>query len=296
MKFNIYPSGVFFLLLFSMFLTQTGCGRSSRARNMLKDTRERYTYVFNDCTEAKHKEFDEAARALKEIADKYPELDISAEIQFSLGRMYAMRKEYGKARENFSNVFMNYPQYQELCARALFLSGIVSQEEGEWKKALEYFDEITARYPLTYTGLNTQLYIADYYRKKDMTEESQRAYRQAVGEFMDMITDNPFDEKAPVVQSYLISAYAALGTWDEAAKTLENLAEEFPDSSLAPSALYHAAIIYKDRLNQDDMATGTLCRLKNRYPGTSLLMAERFYKANASARKHLPETMFDKQF
>jgi tetratricopeptide (TPR) repeat protein len=147
-------------------------------------------------------------QASDQYSDMYPKEDITPTIDFVAGRVYESRGQYDKCIPRYENIIENHGKhrYASFAGNRLIVANY----------ALERWDEVEewARYMMKNK-------IFDVTPKDDL----QAAIALAINERAKQLKDA---EK-----------------FTDATKELLRLAEEFPESDLAPGALYNAAAIYE---------------------------------------------------
>jgi tetratricopeptide (TPR) repeat protein len=175
---------------------------------------------------------------------------------------------------------MSYPDNSALCARSQFMRGALREQQGELASAIKLFREISEKYPLSPTGLQTPLYIASCYQKHGMNDEVLRAYDQAAANYRNLIEMNPYSKTVPVLQELLALAYVRRGTPRQAIDALIGFAGKFPKSEASPYALAIAAQVYHEKLNDAPEAIKLYNQVVKSYPATALAKESRLKIGN----------------
>jgi outer membrane protein assembly factor BamD (BamD/ComL family) len=229
------------------------CGGDSPER-LYDRVLKRYGPVISNSAKADEKKFTAAADALRAIVATHRTWARAADVQLVLGGMYAGRRQFDDARAELEKVYVDFPEKREQCARALFLRGIIFEEQGDWKSAAKEFEAVMGQYRDTRTGLEVPMYVAAHYRHNNMDEAASQAYDRAIRNYLYIIEDNPYGGHIPLVERYLMAACAAGGKWEKTVTQLEKVAAKFPDSEGAALSLYYAAAIYSNQLDQPQRA------------------------------------------
>lgn len=294
MKLSLYKKYSGMLLCLSLVFV-IGCGGSYNAEKMHWHVNKTHGKIIKNPAEANEQEFNDTVKSLREIVKKYPAWNYSAEIQFHIGRLYASRKKFDNARKELMKVIMNFPEKSELCARSRFFIGGLYERQGDWEKALSDYEQVTERYPNTYVGIQCPLYIADYYRKHNMKEESEKAYTMAIRRYNSIIEINPYSKQVPVVHELIMLAYGRQGKWNELINSLQRFADKYPKTEAAPAALYMIASVYRNIFKKPDKAEEIYRRITSVYPENNIGKNAQFEIVNLSILKGDMETA-EKEF
>ncbi len=254
------------IVVMGMLVLLSGCGGNYNAEKMFWQIRKNHNEVLINTEKVSEDEFKAGILELEKLTTRFPGWAKAAEIQFRMGEMYVVRKDFQKAREAIKKVIINYPEKTELCARARFTIGKLNEKDGEWEKALVEYNIIIERFPNTFTGLQIPLYIADYYQKNRLKKMSKRSYEKAVRFYQNIIDKNPYSRNVSVVHKMMALAYSKQKKWKEFVGVLQKFAQKYPDAEAAPEALYSAAAIYSNALGKSDKAEEIYRKITEKYP------------------------------
>lgn len=222
-----------------------GCGGDYNAEKAYWQMNRYHSETIKNPKTADENEFTRTISELKKIVRKYPLWEISPKIQYQIGEMYASREEYGNAREELMKAVMNFPEYPNRCARARFLMGVLMEKQGKFEDALEDYTQLEEQYPVTFTGLQLPLYLAQYYSRQGLKEKAHKEYKKAVRNYRNTIEMNPYSKRVPVLQYLMMIAYGNENKWVDLIEDLHDLAERYPESRATPVALYRIAEVYR---------------------------------------------------
>lgn len=275
---TIYRSAVVVVVAASVLMSY-GCSMRSRAEKRYRTAAQQYSGALKNSAGTPEPEFCKAVASFKEIVEKYPRWERSADVQFTVGWMYAARGEFEKAREELVRLYMYFPQQYVLCSRAMYLEGLTYEKQGDEKNAVNRFKQVCDRYPETDAALRAPFHIAEYYYRRGEKEDYDRTSEWAVGEYRDVISGDPEGRAAFAAQSYILDTLSLGGKWAEAAAAFERIASQNSRSAAAPPALFRSAVLYLNKLGKPDESLALLDRLIREYPGHPLCRNARFEKA-----------------
>jgi len=134
--------------------------------------------------------FEKVISAYQKIIDKHPQSRLTPGLYIHIGEVYAMREDYKGARKIYNELIKLYPDDRELSAEAMFKVGKTYEVTNNWLGATKVYQNIIQDYPLTNVGLNTPLYIANYYKDKNDYQKTMVAYEVAVRHYIKIATDH----------------------------------------------------------------------------------------------------------
>jgi len=126
------------------------------------------------------RKYDDVAGQYQKIIDKYPDSHLIRNVYIALGRLYIVKKDYARARENFYLIGEKYPDNKELSAKALFFVGKTYEVEGDWPQAYKIYRSVFKDYPMTTTGLSVPIYIANYYKRQNDFQNTMDSFEKAM--------------------------------------------------------------------------------------------------------------------
>lgn len=269
-----------FLLLLSLDIIFCGCSDRYKAERKFWFINKKYSNIIKNPQKADEKKFQNLIKELKFIVDKYPNWENSSKIQFLVGDMFLMRKNFDEAEKEFMKVVINFPKDPEVCSRALFAVGNIREKQNQWEKALEKYEELINNYFGTFIGLQMPLYIARYYRSKNLLQKSKDAYARAIIEYINAIETNPYSKRVPILQDLLMMCYYENDDLENYIKSLDRLVNKYPNSITAISSLYKLASVYQNILKNSDKALEIYKKITTDYPNEEVTKFAEFNLMN----------------
>ncbi|MFC2061066.1 tetratricopeptide repeat protein [Elusimicrobiota bacterium] len=234
------------LIIIVMMSVLAGCGGDYNAEKMYWQIGREHKDVFKSPANASDMDFSSAIADLKNIVVAHPSWSRAPEIRYNIGKMYEQREDYEKARNEFREIVIGFPQNYEICARSRFMIGILYEKENNTEKAVESFNKVIERHQNTVIGVQMPLYIAQYYARKEMKEEAEREFKKAARKYKDMVEVNPYSKKVPLLHNLMVLSYMGQNRVDDIIDELEEFCKKNPETEGAPAALYTIAMIYRD--------------------------------------------------
>ncbi len=112
------------------------------------------------------------------------------------------------------------------------------------------------------------LYIAEYYKKNKMVEESANAYKEALAHYRSLVADLGEIKMTALVQNYVAMVYASQSLWDEAVSEWENIVLEYPKSSIVPYTSLILGETYFTQLKERTKAVEKYVFIIESYPNS----------------------------
>ena len=176
---------------------------------------------FQHCTRLLNKKhFEEAVSCFESVKSRYPGSISAQEAELRVGDAYFEQKEYLLAAESFHAFIELYPSSPKM-DYALYRAGLsylkespkaIDRDQQYLQSALDHFESLLSRYPRSaYRGITTTLY---------QTARGRIAKRQF----------------------YIGRLYFRSKEYIAAATRLQDMAIDYPESPLAPEALYLASV------------------------------------------------------
>ena len=233
-----------------------------------------------------------AIAAYQHVIDSVPGSIWAARAQAAVGTIWAVQRQYDKARECYSLIFQNYNRYGELVLNARLAIAKTYEIEQRWDEAVKAYDEIMDYHPWSSVGMEAPIYVGRIYESRKNSEQASKAYERALRLYTKMIHDAPTPELAAQVKGYLALAYQRLARWDEAIRTLQEIVSQ-PTSPNRPLALLTLGAIYESKMSQPDQATSIYQQLIKEFPDHPLvrvakLQLERIQKKSSDAATPSP--------
>lgn len=248
-----------------MALALTGCSANYNGERLFWKADQLNKPIVKDPLHATPQQLAAATHAFERVIQKAPGTKWAAHAQLAIGLLYAIQKQYDKARETYALVPQNYHRYQDLCLEARLLIAKTYEVEQKWDEALAAYDQISTYHPLTTIGLEAPLYIAKLYTDHHREAEATEAYRRAVQFYIKLVPDAPTPEVTNQVKSYLELAYQGTGEWDKAIAMLQELSNNQVGVSRALSLL-KLGTIYQTKLGNVAKAQAIYQALLKEFP------------------------------
>lgn len=183
-------------------------------------------------------------------------------LKFKTALMQMEAGEYRQARDILIEIKKNHRMYYGATPLVQFTTARSFELLGRWSRAETEYKYLIEKYRGSQQAMATYLRLGDHYRDQDRDDEAQKWYQDA---------EKYYDEIAARGAGTLIEARALTfkadlyRRWDDlkrSAELLVSLFEKFPESDSGRNSLLQAASIYRNQLNQPEMADSLVDRLR----------------------------------
>ena len=227
--------------------------------------------IFRNPAATPPNELERVVKQLENFIAKNPKNILAIESEFAVARLYAAKDEFEASRKQLKNIMNKYSKSAVVCSEALFLIGNSYQAQDKWESALEQYKKVIADYPLTTRGLETPVYIAQYYKVKFQPDRMLSAFGEAIEHYRALAAKYPDSPLAYKAYTLIASCYSATKDWQNALATLNTITDKFKVKVRLDTILFDMVLIYKKELKDDLKAKETLERLIKEYPDSKFI-------------------------
>lgn len=227
--------------------------------------------IFRNPKAAPTNELDRAISSLQNFSQKNARNILAVEADFTIAKLYLAKEEFSKSRKQFNAILAKYKESEVICSEAVFLRGNSYQLEDKWNSALEQYKKVIANYPLTTRGLETPIYVAQYYKVSHQPDKMLAAFGEAIEHYRGLAAKYPDSPLAFKVYTLIFSCYNAAQDWQNSVNTLNVILEKFKGKVKMDSLLLDMALIYKKELKDEVKAKEAVERLIKEYPDSKFV-------------------------
>jgi len=179
-----------------------------------------------------------------------------------IGRAYFEGKQYEKCREIMGEIKRYYERFYNTNPTPLNYIARSFAEEGNWEMAESEFRWLISNYSGTEDAFNAHLMIIDHYKKVNEKRQVE-AWNRRAEEFYERMSRQHYGTSIEAsALSYSAEIARREEKWEKAADLLTQLYKRFSQTETGRSALIKAATIYREKLNQPEVADELMNRLK----------------------------------
>lgn len=194
-------------------------------------------------------EVDEMIAVYKKVGDRFPLEQNAARAHFSIADIYVRVEKFDDARKELARVIQNFSTAPLIASRAQVQIAQTFEREGKLNRAVEEYEKVRDLYPLTPLGLQVPLRIMQFYRQKDDEANVQKAYRQALRHYAEVLNQFAGTSTAGFYHSYIAIAHIEAREWERALEAWDAIIAAYPNTPFAVRAQISKAEIYVNNLN-----------------------------------------------
>lgn len=263
---------IIFIISLGVFLFVSGCAQDQYSiEKEYWRIKKQAENIFRNPKAAPANELDRALSSLQKFSQKNPKNILAVEADFTIAKLYIAKEEFGKSRKQFNAIIAKYKESEVICSEAVFLSGNSYQLEDKWTSALEQYKKVIANYPLTTRGLETPIYVAQYYKVNRQPDKMLAAFGEAIAHYRGLAAKYPDSPLAFKTYTLIFSCYNATQDWQNSVNTLNVILEKFKGKAKMDSLLLDMALIYKKELKDEVKAKEAVERLIKEYPDSKFI-------------------------
>lgn len=152
-----------------------------------------------------------------------------------LGRVYAAKKDYEKAREVFEETISLHGDDSDLGAQVVAEIGLTYAMQEDYLSILKSYQRILKEYQFTELGLKTPVLIAKFYIEQKELAQAQKAFEDAIIYYNSLISNNPDSYIEFAALRYVATTYVTQQRWKEALDTFGKIFEGYAQSEYMTS-------------------------------------------------------------
>lgn len=220
----------------------------------------------------------------QDFAKRYEKNSLAVDAEFTISRLYIIKKEYLKGRQVLLSLIEKYKKNENLCAEAMFLIGNSYEIQDKWASALAEYKKIIQNYPVTVRGLDVPVYIAQHYKVSYQPDKMREAYQEAIAHYKALSARFPNSILAINADTIITRVYIELKDWQGAIDSLDLNIEKYKGKVKLDTLLIEKAMIYSKQLNNNQKAKEALQALIKDYPDSRLVKPAKKFLADLGAK------------
>jgi TolA-binding protein len=236
--------------------------------------------IFRNPAATPPNELERVVKQLESFIARNPKNILAVESEFAIAGLYGIKEEFDASRKQLKSIMKKYEGSARYCSEALFLIGNSYQAQNKWESALEQYKKVISDYPLTVRGLETPVFIAQYYKAKVQPNKMLSALEEAIDHYRALANKYPDSPLAYKAYTLISSCYSASKDWQNAIKTLNTITDKFQGKVRMDNILFDLILLNKKELKNATKAQEALDRLIKEYPDSRFIKpAKAFLKS-----------------
>ncbi|MFH1753806.1 MAG: tetratricopeptide repeat protein [Candidatus Omnitrophota bacterium] len=197
---------------------------------------------------------EEAEAELKEVIDRFPETDAAKSAHMRLAELYIADKRYEKALQLADEIGDRYAGDPGTASKGYFFKVIVYERQDRWDKALSELERLRDEYPTTIVGLQSPMYIAEYYLRAGDKDKAIEGYRSAAAYYEGARKKHKGLLAGYASSNMAIKAFIFLGDFEKAGEIVEESITDYPSAMVYSEQLQLVDAIFAEKLKQPKKA------------------------------------------
>ena len=214
--------------------------------------------------------------AYGKVAERCPLELLAAQSQFIITQLYVLQGQYSQAQEELIKIRQNFSRNSKIASQALFMIGNLYERQGDWEAAASEYEKVRDLYPMSELGLKVPISIAQHYQREKEELQAEKAYKQAIRNYQEIIDEYSGTRFAPIIMDYLALSYLNQGRWDEAIGVWESITKEYPETPMAAKSLLASGEIYAKQLRDPEKSIKHYEDFIQQYPDSKLVKQVKF--------------------
>ena len=147
-----------------------------------------------------------------------------------LGRVYAIKENYVKAREIYEETFKKNRSNADIAVQALVEIGQTYAAQKDEANLLNTYERILKDYPLTNLGIHIPILKAKLYSQNNHYKQAMQSLDEAIEYYKNLIAKHPNSQVEVISLRLLGISYMDKKEWEAGVKTFCDLLLKYPDT------------------------------------------------------------------
>ncbi len=222
-----------------------------------------------------------AIQLYREVLDRDPDSAIIGNTMLRLGAALCGDKQYDEGRRVLADLKKKFEAYPNVAIPAQFYYAQSFDAEGRWDRALSEFQWLMENYPYAQESFRAALYIPRHFAREGNDKLAGIWDDRAEQFFLDAARIKQGERTEAEAYTYLADLYRMEGKWNKAIDVLEKIYSIAPKTKLGAQAMYFAAAVSYQQLNDSTRAQSYLDQIKRDFGTTdSTLVLEEENKSD----------------
>jgi tetratricopeptide (TPR) repeat protein len=209
-----------------------------------------------------------AIQLFHEVIDRNPDSAIIGNSMLRLGAALCADKQYDEGRKVLADAKKKFEAYPNVAMPAQYYYAQSFDAEGRWDRALSEFQWLMENYPYAQESFRAALYIPRHFAREGKDKLTGIWYDRAEQFFLDAARVRQGDPVEAQAYTYLADLYRMEGKWNKAIDVLEKIYAIAPRTKVGAQALYFAAAVSYQHLDDSAKAQSYLDQIKRDFGTT----------------------------
>ena len=204
----------------------------------------------------------------EKIIDRKPDSAMIGQMLLRLGVARCAQKDYEDGRKSFIEIKNNFPRSPALMAQTQLYYAQSFTEQNRWERAMSELQWLMESYPYSEEAFRAARMIPEHFYDAGDSKLADIWFDRAIEFYKRAAVNKQGQMTALAAYSYLADTYRRMERWTDAIETLDKIYAAAPKSRLAAKALYNAASISYQQLQDTVKAQEYLDRLNGEFGTT----------------------------
>lgn len=208
--------------------------------------------------------FNEALQIYNDLlaeADPKDSLQI-AQLYFYISEVKMKQGEYTQVREQLTKVENYYPRFYQSSPEIQYSKARSYELDNNWELAKPEYNLLIEKFKDSEQAINSLIYLNGHFKAIGRTAEADQWYRLGIEHLNNLADNSPGTFIEARAKLGLANLYYNNQEWQKSADVLTNLFREYPTTQPGQMAAIRALNIYRNNLNNSEMADSLLNEIK----------------------------------
>lgn len=211
---------------------------------------------------------EKAIQLYRDVLDRNPDSTVIGSAMLRLGATLCADKQYDEGRKVLADLKKKFELYPNVAMPAQYYYAQSFDAEGRWDRALSEFQWLMENYPYAEESFRAALYIPRHFAREGNDKLAGIWDDRAEQFFLDAARVKQGGQVEAKAYTYLADLYRMEKKWDKAIGTLEKIYAIAPKTRLGAQALYFAAAVSYQGLNDSAKAQSYLDQIQRDFGTT----------------------------
>ena len=213
---------------------------------------------------------DRAIKMLETFARDYPRAPQAPRARFEAAVLLEGSGKKREALERYKAVAESYPDDREVTPTALFRRAMLEETFQNWDVSKNLLESIPLMYPDTRAALEAPLAVVNRYVRARDKNAAMGALERAVETYGRLVDRDTLSTYTPLYRWNIYLCQVSLGKWQDALRTVDDMARVHPEHPIVAQALLEGAKL-ANRYRDQATASRFLGRFLVLFPNSPLI-------------------------
>jgi len=252
MKKLLLTLGCILLVIYAV-LTALSWGDGYRSERKLWRLNHEFSYLATHNDSTPDFAFEQMARKYRAFIQQSPSAIFAARGQMMLGNLYAVRKDYPHARDEYQKAVGSD---DEISAQAQMSTAKTYELENNWQQAHDTYQQIVKDYPTTNTGFFVSMYLAKH----------DDSYDSALTFYQNLANQHPKSTLEYNALRMIALCQLNQHDWQATVQTMRDMILKYPKAMAIKEAVNTINLLTVTRLHDYDMGIQIYQQFIQKYP------------------------------